>query len=177
MQNFARVVNGIAVEVLQIDDGLKPGKDLFSPDFARQLVECPAGTLAGAAYDGKAFSARKMLLPSVDLAAYAANARWSRREGGMTVGGIAIRTDAVTRSELVHFVEMCREKSSFTVDWKMADGTFLTLTQSAATGFMSAIAQFTGSCFAAEKSVLADIASGKITAPAQIDAIFAAVVK
>lgn len=56
MQHFAHVVDGTVRERIDLDDGLKPGRDIFTADFAEHLVACDQGVTVGMVYANGTFS-------------------------------------------------------------------------------------------------------------------------
>lgn len=50
MQTFAHVVDGTVREILTVEDGLKPGEDVFRPEFAAALVACNDSVAEGDLY-------------------------------------------------------------------------------------------------------------------------------
>ena len=61
MQTFASIANGVVAAIVDIPDGLTPGKDVYTPEYAATLVSVPAADAglfaSGWAYANGAFSA------------------------------------------------------------------------------------------------------------------------
>ncbi|MGX7707966.1 hypothetical protein [Methylobacterium sp. Gmos1] len=53
MQHYAHVVDGIARERIDLPDDIKIGVDLFSEDFAAELIACAASVKPGDLYDAQ----------------------------------------------------------------------------------------------------------------------------
>ena len=54
MQSFARVVAGVVAERVDVPDGLVPGADLYTREFAATLVACAPSVRPGDLYDAQA---------------------------------------------------------------------------------------------------------------------------
>jgi hypothetical protein len=111
------------------------------------------------------------------LAAYAADARYRRASGGLTITGISAApffTDPVARNTLANANEYAKV-TPHTTDWKMSDGSFIPLSPSQLSTATDKMANFVQACFTAESTTVASINSSSITTLAQIDAAFAAV--
>ena len=53
---YARVENGVVVELIEVPDGLAVN-DMFHPDVVSSLVECDASVGIGWSFDGSSFAA------------------------------------------------------------------------------------------------------------------------
>ncbi|CAL8972927.1 hypothetical protein RHODGE_RHODGE_01042 [Rhodoplanes serenus] len=114
--------------------------------------------------------------PHVDLAAYAADARWRRETGGTTWRGWPIHTDATSQTKYLAELQAISLGVRDDGDgWKFADGAFRAVSNADFSALATAARAHVRACFAAEAAVLAGIAAGTITTPAEIDAAFAAV--
>ncbi|GJE77297.1 hypothetical protein [Methylorubrum suomiense] len=47
MQLFAYVVNGVVREIISLDDGIRPGTDIYTAEFAAQLHVCEPSVEVG----------------------------------------------------------------------------------------------------------------------------------
>jgi hypothetical protein len=96
---------------------------------------------------------------------YAADARYRKASGGLTITGISTSapflTDPTSRNTLAN--------------WKMSDGTFIQLSPQQLTTAANAIANFVQACFTCEAQLVAGIDGGTITTLDQIDTAFAAI--
>jgi hypothetical protein len=114
----------------------------------------------------------------VSLVAYAADARYRRAGGGLTVTSISASkqffSDPVARNTLANANEYAQATPHDT-DWKMSDGTFVVLTPAQLATATNAMANFVQSCFTCESTTVASINGGSITTHAQVDAAFASV--
>jgi uncharacterized protein DUF4376 len=111
----------------------------------------------------------------VDLIHYTADARWRRQTGGITVAGVAYRTDRVSENERNAAYNYSQANPAATFQWKLPDGTFLTLDATQLANVTTAEGGFVQACFACEKDTVASINGGTITTRAEVDAAFAAI--
>jgi hypothetical protein len=112
--------------------------------------------------------------PVVDLVAYAADARWRRETGGIVVGDVPVETDRQSQAMLTGAHAYVAAHPAATIQWKTAAG-FVTLDAATVTALALAVGAHVQASFACEADVAAQIASGSITTPAQIDAAFASI--
>ena len=70
-----------------------------------------------------------------------------KENGGITVSGVSIQTDAETRASLLGAVQL-----NTSIDWK-TDAGFVTLTAAQIAGIATAVGQHIQKCFSAEKTV------------------------
>jgi surface antigen len=112
----------------------------------------------------------------VDLTYYTADARFRKEVGGITVGGVALRTDRVSQSQRdAAHTYLAMATAGTTIAWKNADNSFTTLTAAQLATQMQATAGYVQDCFACENTTLASITGGTITTRAEVDAAFAAI--
>jgi surface antigen len=112
----------------------------------------------------------------VTLNYYTADARFRKETGGITVGGVALRTDRLSQSQRdAAHTYLSLATAGTTVAWKNADDSFATLTAAQLATQMEATAGFVQDCFSCENTTLASITGGTITTRAQVDAAFAAI--
>ncbi len=169
-QTFARVVDGIVVEIATIPDGANI-TDCFQADIAAAFVSCSSTVQQGYAYNGKKFSAPTVpAVTEADLIAYAAAKRYLIETGGYTYDSHPIATDRDSQSKITAVALSANlVGSSFSAEWKCSDGTFFTLDQAAAIAMATAVMTFVSACFAAEAAVVTAITGGTITTTADID--------
>ena len=116
----------------------------------------------------------------VDLIAYTAYARFNHASGGVVVtslgGSTLFLTDPVSRNTINSAYDFMTQKGGgYTVQWKLSNGTFITLNVTQMTTLMNAVATFVQSCFTCESTTVSAINGGTITTHAQVDAAFAAI--
>ncbi|MFD2677988.1 DUF4376 domain-containing protein [Camelimonas lactis] len=171
MARYARVDGGIVVEVIDLADGLVPGVDLYTPAFAAGLVECSAAVRQGWVYEGGELSEPPPPPPpsQADLAAYAADKRWQAETGGITVAGVPVATDDRSKTMIMGARIKADADSSYTVGWKGADGSFVSLTAPQIIAISDAVLAHVDACFAAEAAVAAAITDGTVTTTQQVD--------
>ena len=107
-----------------------------------------------------------------DLKAYAAQKRWQKEVGGITVGGIPIATDDRSKQMIIGARMAAEADSGFTTPWVANDGSVHTLTAADVIGISNAVLAHVGSCFAIYATVADQIESDAIAGAAQIDAAF-----
>lgn len=107
------------------------------------------------------------------LADYAASVRYDKETGGTTVSGTPIPTDRTTQSLLTGAYSYVQATPSATVQWKLADGTFVNLTAAQITEIAVDVAGWVQQCFAKEAAAVASINAGTITTLAAVDAALA----
>jgi hypothetical protein len=109
------------------------------------------------------------------LTAYAAAARYKKETGGITVSGIAMPTDRETQAQLSGAYAYVQATPAATIQWKLANGSFASLTAAQIASIATAVAAHVQACFAAEAAIVSQIAAGTLATKAQIDSAFAAV--
>jgi hypothetical protein len=124
------------------------------------------GPMTELAYDGETLT-----VPD------AGEKRFATETGGITANGISIPTDRMTQAQLTGAYNYLQVVPSATINWKLADGTFVNLNAAAITAIATAVAAHVQACFAAEASLAAgiDASPPTITTTAQIDVALAAV--
>lgn len=113
--------------------------------------------------------------PHVDLVAYAADARWRRETGGITIDGLHIATDDRSKLLIAGARIQAEADPAWSTVWTAADGTRHPVTAAHVIAISAAVLAHVDAGFRIYDQVLAGIASGTITTPAEIDAAFAAV--
>ncbi|HEY0120667.1 MAG TPA: DUF4376 domain-containing protein [Rhizobium sp.] len=170
-QTFARISDGVVVEVVAIPDGVNLA-DCFQADVAATFVSCASTVQQGYTYSGKKFAAP--VAPAVtaaDLIAYAAGKRYAVEIGGYTYSSHPIATDRDSQSKITSVaVAAGTIGSTFSTEWKCSDGSFFTLNHDDAIAMATAVMTFVSACFATEASVAAAITAGTIASIADIDA-------
>jgi hypothetical protein len=111
------------------------------------------------------------------LLAYAAAARFAKETGGITFNGAAVQTDRETQAQLSGAYNYVQVAPSATIQWKQADGSFISLNAAAITAVATAVAVHVQACFGAEATLAAGINASPpmVTTKAAIDAAFAAI--
>jgi hypothetical protein len=93
--------------------------------------------------------------PSADsiatgLLAYSSDQRWQKEVGGITVNGIYMPTDEQTQYTLTGAVTMVQVAPDTVIQWKIADGTFVTLPGPELVMLAQAVATHVQNCFGVE---------------------------
>lgn len=107
-----------------------------------------------------------------DLIAYAADARWRKETGGITVGGVPIATDRESQAMLTGAHAYVQANPTATIKWKSEAG-FVELTAEQITALALAVGAHVQACFAKEAEVVGSI--GSYPTKESIDAAFVAV--
>ncbi len=106
------------------------------------------------------------------LIGYAAQKRWEKESGGLTVSGIPIATDDRSKQMILGARIAADADAGFTTQWVGEDGSVYGLNAAQVIGISNAVLAHVQNCFAIFAEVSADIASGEITYREQIDAAF-----
>lgn len=105
------------------------------------------------------------------LKAYAAEKRWKIESGGCPWNGFVIATDRESQAKLIaEFVAVTASIRPDPSPWKMADGSFVDLTNAQMTTAAVAARAHIATAFAIEKTLCVGIDNSTITSAAQIDA-------
>jgi hypothetical protein len=110
-------------------------------------------------------------VPTVgDLLAHAAKRRWQAEVGGMTWNGWPVATDDRSQGKIqAEVLAVQLGKRADGEAWKFGDGEFRPLTNEQVEDMAGAARTHVANCFVAEGAIAALIASGGITAYAEID--------
>lgn len=110
----------------------------------------------------------------LNLPAYAASKRYAREVGGITWEGHPVSTDRESQNKLLaEYVAVFTNQRIDPSYWKMADGSFIPLTNTQMSALALAAKEHVRDAFFREGVVLGGIAQGTITTPQQIDEAFA----
>jgi Domain of unknown function (DUF4376) len=109
-----------------------------------------------------------------NLGGYTVYVREARIGGGIVVNGKPFATDPVTLMSLNAAYIYTQNTPGATFQWKLPDGSFLTLNKADVQTLQACVSQDGQLCYDCESSTLAAIEAGTITTLAQIDAAFAA---
>jgi hypothetical protein len=111
----------------------------------------------------------------VNLIYYAANARFNKASGGVSVTGLVYNTDVVSRNTINSAYAFSTANPAQTFSWKLSDGSFVTLDQAGVAKLNNSVSTFVQDCFTCESNTVASINGGTITTRANVDAAFAAI--
>jgi hypothetical protein len=92
-----------------------------------------------------------------------ASVRWERETGGMTFNGMAVATDAVSQTKIIGAVVGAQIDPNAVINWKMADGTFVTLDAQAITAVAMAVRAHVQACFDREAELKVEIEAASTT--------------
>ncbi|MBX8811211.1 DUF4376 domain-containing protein [Ochrobactrum sp. MR34] len=110
---------------------------------------------------------------SHELRSLAAQKRWEKEVGGITLSGLVVHTDDRSKIMISGARVAAEADRNFTTQWKGADGSFVTLDAAMIVAISNAVSNHVSNCFALEAQVLAQIEAGTITTATEIDAAFA----
>lgn len=170
---FARIDAGFVAEIIVVDDD-REIEHLFHPDIVAASRPCGDEVVTGWVFDGEEFAPRPPPPPTgADLLAYAADARWRREVGGITVSGVPIATDDRSKVMIVGARVAAEADPGWSTIWHGADGQIYPINAAAIIAISAAVEAHVNSGFATFAEVKADIEAGTITTRAEIDAAFA----
>jgi len=104
-------------------------------------------------YSNKGAFDRNPTAYKLELRKIIASQRYRQETSGMLYNGVRIKTDRVTQSILGNARQMAKEDSNFTIDWKVNDTTFVTLTASQIIQLANAMAQHVQAAFTKERTL------------------------
>ncbi len=98
-----------------------------------------------------------------------ANVRWQKETGGTTYNSMSLATDSESQTKYVGAVVAAQLSPLISLQWKLADGTFVTLDATAITEIAMAVRAHIQACFDREAQLLAEIETS--TNKTELDAI------
>ncbi|MGI3901234.1 MAG: DUF4376 domain-containing protein [Janthinobacterium lividum] len=110
----------------------------------------------------------------VDLRAYAAQVRWRKETGGITVGNAPIATDRESQSLINGLWVSTQVTPAITVQFKTSAG-YVPLSAAQIQTIAAAVHAHAQACRSVEGGLDAAITAGTVTTTAQVDQAFAAV--
>lgn len=112
--------------------------------------------------------------PAVDLVAYAADRRWRKETGGITLAGIPIATDDRSKLMIMGSRLSAQADAEWSTVWIGADGNAYPIDAATIVQISDAVAAHVNACFAIFVELKAAIEGGTVTTTSQVDAAFAA---
>jgi hypothetical protein len=189
--NHYWIIAGSTTEVYSsATNTLVPVADPAYSDWAATNIASPIASEAELADAARAngsqlpawlFNAASFIQPAPgtydkpQLAAYAADARFRKASGGVTIGGKPYLSDPVSRNTVASAHDYAVANPGHITDWKLADGTFIQLTEAQLAHVLQQMATFVQACFTCESNTVTGINGGSIADLAAIDAAFAAI--
>lgn len=167
----ARIQDGIVVEIIaETEHALS---ERFHPDYVATLIPASGEVETGMSWDGSAFGPPPAAaVPPLDLVAYAANRRWQREVGGITVGDVPVATDDRSKIMIVGARAAAAADPGWTTVWLGSDGVAYPLDAEAMVAISDAVQRHVSASFAAFSEVKAAIDAGTLTTAAMVDAAF-----
>lgn len=172
---YARISDGVVVEIWSPPDGATTPAAAFHPSLASSFVECGPDIAPGHLYEDGEFTTPLDPSPTPqDLARYAEDKRWRLETGGIVVGGVSIATDDRSKQMIIGARIAADADPDWTTQWIAADGSVHPIDAATIIAISDAVQAHVNACFVTYAGVKADIDSGVITTTADIDAAFAA---
>lgn len=107
----------------------------------------------------------------VNLTNYAANRRWQKEQGGITVAGLPIATDDRSKQMILGARIAADANPDFTTPWAVGPNVY-ELSAQQIIGISNAVLAHVASCFASYGAIITGLDDGSITTKEQIDAAF-----
>ena len=98
---------------------------------------------------------------------YFANKRYQFEVGGIDVGGLPVRTDRLTVARIYQANSLAIQDPTFTTDWKIGDGTFITVDATLIGSISDAITSHIQTSFSREKTINDEITAATTIAELQ----------
>ena len=95
-----------------------------------------------------------------------AERRYDFEVGGIDVNGLAVRTDRFTVERIYQARFLAKEDAAFTTDWKLGNGTFMTIDAPTIIGLSDAVTAHLKEAFTKEK-----VANGSIDAATTVEEV------
>lgn len=139
----------------------QPDKELIS--YHNGYLEVPGVTqealeAAVASFDNTADERKR-------LAGLIAARRYTAETAGITVFGVPVYTDRTTQNKLTGAALRASRDSSYTVDWKCSNNTFVSLTAEQIVSVADAVGDHVQACYSREADLLEAVADGSYTDP------------
>ena len=158
MTEYALVIDGSFMEIRQYS--AKPG-DIPHKKVTWHEVVRDEGPAAFTGLENGNWVVRAALptldeLRALKLSELAA-LRWERETGGTLFNGMPVATDAVSQTKYIGAVVGAQIDPNAVINWKMADGTFVTLDAQAITAVAMAVRAHVQACFDNEAALKSQI--------------------
>jgi hypothetical protein len=111
--------------------------------------------------------------PPIDLTAYAADVRWRKEVGGITVADVHVATDDRSKQMIIGARIAAGADPEWSTKWVGADGSINDIDATTIVAISDAVQVHVNACFTIYASVKSDIDTGAITTTQEIDAAFA----
>lgn len=148
--------------IIQLDQPFVFGDVQYSPNWLRHASQADLQELGATWEDDPPPPPPPP--PTVEmLLAHAAAIRWQIEHGGIVLNGALIRTDRDTRTNILGARTEAKEDPNYTLNWKVADGVYITLDAPTIIAIAGAIRVHVQACFDAEKVVSEAIHANTIT--------------
>lgn len=143
-----------------------------APDGGLLIASGEAGV--GWLYENGVLIAPPAPAPTIEeLTAHAADTRWQKETGGITVAGVPVATDDRSKQMIIGARVAADADPDWTTQWVGADGVIYPIDAAAIVAISNAVQAHVNACFATFASVKAAIDAATITTMQEIDAAFA----
>lgn len=172
----ARIVDGIVVEIAELSDGTTAAA-AFHPDAG--FVDASEVVALGMRYVNGEFLPPIAPEPPSDaerkaaLTAFAADLRWRREVGGITVAGVPVATDDRAKMMIVGARVAAMADPQWSTIWHGADGDTYPVDAAAMLAISDAVQAHVNQGFASFAQVKAAIEAGTITTKVEVEAALA----
>ncbi|TWC15224.1 MULTISPECIES: DUF4376 domain-containing protein [unclassified Pseudomonas] len=99
----------------------------------------------------------------VDWVALIAAARFDYEVAGTLINGMSISTDRTTQNKLFGAALRAGRNADYVIDWKLSDGSFVTLTSAAILALADGVCDYVQACYAREAALLIALNNGSFT--------------
>lgn len=160
MKAYARIDGGIVAELFSTDGDIT---EMFHPDLV--WVEVPNEAVAV----GWTYAAGKFAAPVVpahtpeELKAKIAERRWRQVQAGTDADGIHIDTSDASQVKITGASMTATIDSTYTCNWKTADGTWVTLNATQILAIAKAMRTYIQACYDREKALAEEVDAGTFT--------------
>ena len=114
--------------------------------YFETIIDAQTGAVTKRPYTAEETAAHEAGYKS-SLLAGLADYRWKRETGGMIYGDHLVATDPVSQTKIIGALLGAQMEPSATINWKMADGTFVELAASDVAALATAMRAHVQACF------------------------------
>lgn len=141
--------------VIRLSDGASIPNDTGNSDWVAYKAWCAKGNTAQPEFGPAELEAKRR----TDIA----DRRYLAETGGLSVGGISVYTDRTTQNKLTAAAFRAQRSPGYTVDWKLLDGSFITLDANFILFIADTVGDYVQACYTREGVLSAMLAAGTYT--------------
>lgn len=161
MQTYARIDGGLVAELFKTDNDIA---EMFHPDLVWVSVPHDSVVVGWTYADGK-FAEPVVPVPTKDeLKESIAARRWQQVQAGTSADGVHLDTSDTSQVKITGAALEATLDSSYSCDWKAADGNWFTLTAAQILAIARAMRAYIQACYDREKALCAAVDAGTFTA-------------